>query len=104
MTDTFTLYQTLCCNIPKKEPTLTQKKELAGAIDNLYEHQKVIFIRLIIEHFRVSNKESSNLDIMKIPYEGTEDQNGISFDVEKFPVQLKWILLNFLKVCLGDTK
>ena len=98
----FTLYQTLCCNLPKKEPTLTQKKELINTVNKLYEHQKVVFVRLIIEHFRINNEDIT--DILHVPYEGTEDDKGISFNVDNFPVQLKWILLNFLKVCVGDTK
>lgn len=119
----YALYQTLCCNLPKKEPTVAQKKKLSETIDNLYEHQKIVFVKLVLEHYRLCNLDSKLSEVGTsdklvdstsegvgnssyiVPYGGSIDKDGsIQFDINSdlFPVELKWILLNFLKVCTGQ--
>jgi len=95
--DSYSLYQTFSSNLPKKEPPVSQKNALVKNADNLYEHQKIAFIRLIIEHARLNNE----YDAEKIPYGGVETSDGIVFDInlETFPTDLKWILLKFFKQC-----
>jgi hypothetical protein len=95
--DSYSLYQTFNSNLPKKEPSVSQKNNLVKNADKLYEHQKIAFIRLIIEHARFNNE----YDPEKIPYDGVETNEGIVFDLnaETFPTDLKWILLKFFKQC-----
>jgi hypothetical protein len=101
----YPLYQTLCCKLAKKEPTIPQKKVLSEGVNSLYEEQKKVFIRLILEHARINDC----LDIATIPYiipYGGEEKDGtIVFDMENeaFPTELKWILLKFFKICIGET-
>jgi len=99
----YALYQTFNCNISKKEPTVAQKKALSESLSNLYEHQKRVFIRLIIEHAEINGSYRPN----KIPYGGEESENGdITFNIENgdFPTELKWILIKFIKVCTGESQ
>lgn len=97
----YSLYQTLSCKLSKKEPTVAQKKALSESIDKLYENQKEVFIRLILEHARLND----TLENDSIPYGGTEGEDGsIIFDIgnETFPTELKWILIKFFKICSGE--
>lgn len=93
----YSLYQTLSCKLSKKEPSAAQKKALSDNINKLYENQKAVVIRLIIEHARINN----NLEGNAIPYGGIEDEKDIIFDMDSeiFPTELKWILIKFFKVC-----
>lgn len=99
--ESYSLYQTFNSNIPKKEPLVSQKLELVNNANSLYEHQKIAFVRLIIEHARLNNE----YDTEKIPYGGVEVDGSIIFDLNAdiFPTDLKWILLKFFKMCNGET-
>ena len=99
--ESYPLYQTLSGKLSKKEPTVAQKKELSDSIDKLYENQKEVFVRLILEHARINN----NLEKGSVPYGGVDDEDGtIVFDINNpmFPVELKWILIKFFKICSGE--
>jgi hypothetical protein len=101
----YPLYQTLCGKLSKKEPTITQKKALSESIDNLYEEQKKVFIRLILEHARINDCLDTTTIPYVIPYGGEEKDGIIVFDMENelFPTELKWILIKFFRVCIGQT-
>lgn len=100
MGEPYPLYQTLCCKLSKKEPSMAQKNALSESIDSLHGNQKEVMVKLILEHARINEV----LDIDTIPYGGIEEDGVIIFDMEngKFPTELKWILIKFFKVCTGE--
>ena len=95
--ESYSLYQTFRNNIPDKDLTTDEKKQLESEVGSLKKDQKVAFLRLILEPARIEdNFESSNGNL---PYNGEDTEEGPCFDVGNLPRDLRWILLRFLKVC-----
>ena len=93
----YSLYQTFNANLPKTDLSIEQKTSLSKYTDALYDHQKIAFIRLIIEHARISGEK---VDSVSPPYTSTlKHTDKIEFDMNLFPIPLKWILWKFFEMC-----
>lgn len=103
----YPLYHTLNKKIPTKDLTESQKKSLKtklGAAED--PHIKEAVIMLIAEHATVNE----NFDIKTLaqkkggilPYGMVQTSDDVSLDIEKFPIELRWILFKFLNV--SDSK
>ncbi len=98
--NTYGLYQTFNKNIPKKKISVKQKKELIDEIKKFNEKQSEAFIMLIFEHNRIENNIEYDLNngLKDLPYEGTNKNNDIIFDISNMPPDLCWILYKFSQV------
>lgn len=101
----FPLYDILNKNIPKKDLTIKQKKELSSNIELYTDIQEIVYV--LIRYYQYYNE---NLEKLAIPYGGTyikknenkitdtnvPDEKNINFDLELFPIPLKHIIYNFI--------
>lgn len=95
--ESYSLYQTFRHNIPERDLSVAEKKQLESGVEELRQDEKIAFLRLILEHARIADDyESSNGDL---PYGGEDSDDGPTFEVGHLPRDLRWILLRFLKVC-----
>ena len=93
----YSLYQTFNCKLPKTDMTIEQKEKLVHYSNSLYSHQKIAFVRLIVEHSRLNNLFShTNAPYGLIIEEG---DSSLTFDLENFPIELRWILWKFFEMC-----
>jgi hypothetical protein len=94
----YSLYQTFNCNLQTTDLPFDQKEKLKEYVDLLYDDQKTAFVRLIIEHARLSG---DNILPDSPPYKGelSESDGSINFNIENFPINLKWILWKFFEMC-----
>lgn len=85
-------------NLPTHDLSSKQKRKLCKALTSLEdeEKKKAVFL-LIAEHARL---ESGEIDIGNyiVPYEGVAKHDNISFNIEKIPISLKWILWKFMNI------
>lgn len=96
----YQLYYTLNCNIVEKDLTSKQKKLITSKINSITPEQKKAIFLLICEHYKNIH---GNVD--QIPYEGVQEKIGVTFDLDKFPPQLKHIIYKFINVvCLKNDK
>lgn len=100
------LYQTFLGNIPTKDLTKKQKEVVQGKIKDLDEKQIETMIMLITEDARLNNNYKPLFSNVELPYGGfqNEEKDGntnIEFDLEKFPIRLKWVLLKFIGMVDG---
>lgn len=93
----YSLYRTFNDNIPEKDLNAKDTKELIKVAENLNTDQKVAFVRLILEHSRLTNGEDQKLN--DLPYSGIDSDEGVVFDLSRLPQELKWILWRFVNVC-----
>ncbi len=116
----YPLYQTFNnIKLPKNNLSKIQQQHFIDVAKTLVEKQKVAFIRLIIEHALINDekfgqfieeyiKQYENIENpddmdMCLPYEISCVDDGLSFNIKKFPIDLRWILWKFLAVCESDT-
>lgn len=95
----YSLYQTFTYNIPVKDLSEIEKTQLKSGVEKLTQHEKNVFLRLILEHAHIV--DSYGVDA-SLPYSGTDAKDGPVFNLDDLPVDLRWILLRFLKVCEGN--
>ncbi len=89
----YSLYYTLNVDIPKKSLTIAAKKKLQSAINKMTaEHCEVVFL-LICEHYRCHAEDKA---ISSIPYEGCASEGGTTFDLNKLPSDLQWVIQRFV--------
>jgi hypothetical protein len=112
-TQPYTLYQTLCCNIPKKKLTNKDKQKFIDNIDKLTNEQNVEFLRLVVEHGRLKfleDQKNSDDDetpkifsMKKIPYCKSRSDTCHEFDLKNLKDEvLLWILFRFCSVCVQE--
>lgn len=104
----YPLYQTFNHKIPKVDLKKVQKQQLINSINNLNQEQLGPLIRLIAEHYRLTNTTFSNTiennttlkseNIVTL-FDGLIVNNKVEFDISKFKVELRWILFKFVNVC-----
>lgn len=94
------LYQTLSFNIPKRDLSLTQKKELVKRISTLGKKQCEALLLLICEHARSSG--DFDIQTLEIPYTGKQEGGNVVFDFSKFPVSLRWVTWRFIQVVFKE--
>jgi|SRR5579862_3365585 len=99
--ESYSLYQTLDKNIPITDLTIKEKNQLKSDVSTFQEPQKIAFIRLIIEYSRIND---NNVNIKKIPYSTEIATDNFEFDVDNFPIKLRWILLKFCNVCSQENE
>ena len=93
----YLLYSTFAVDGTTKSMTAKQKRELCTSLNSLTERDKIDAVFLLItEHFRRESNQSINIGDFQMPYGGKEKDNGITFDVDKFPQVLCWVLWKFL--------
>lgn len=99
------LYQTFLGNIPVKDLTKKQKAAIQEKIKDMDEKQVETMIMLITEDARLNNNYKPLFSNVELPYGGYQKEEdgveNIEFDLEKFPIRLKWILLKFVGMIDG---
>jgi len=90
------LYYTLNSNISKKDLPEGKKIELIKKISKLNQEQIEAFFLLICEHQKIEN----GIDYKSIPYGGIKQKSGVQFDLQSFPIQLRWILYKFIDIVI----
>lgn len=99
----FPLYNTLEKKVTKKSDIkIVEKKECIEMISRLDKNGKEILIILIYLYYKNNNQKY----IEVIPYEGEYIQKNNTIDIEwnmnKFPIKLKHILYEFLKMHINS--
>ncbi len=89
----FPLYDSLSVDIPDKDLTTAQKSSFLLRIKDLTPEGKELFVVLVKVHYINVEK-----DYISLPYNCIVSKEGVSFDLEVFPVKLKQILYKFLKI------
>ena len=104
----FALYHTFNVNIPTKDLTIKQKDIIEKKIPDLSEEEVVMMTMLITEDARLFNNYKPLFSGVELPYDGIEmtDEEGkkiIRFDLESFPIRLRWVLLKFIGMVCGKS-
>ena len=88
----FPLYISLISNLPEKDLTILQKKDLINKISNMdSETHELIFA--LIKCFYIENTNDNVL----IPYKGIISKDNIDFDLMEMPNKLRQLLYKFIK-------
>jgi hypothetical protein len=103
MTDTtYPLYHTLNKNLKKGDLTAKQKKKLIDDLSSIENDQRLkkAIIMLIAEHARVTENQKFDSDISEktLPFDIKQRTKDVHCDLDKFPVELKWILWKFMNL------
>jgi len=100
--ESYSLYQTFRHNIPEKDLSVIEKKQVESDVNELGYDEKNAFLRLILEHARVADGYESSSG--SLPYNGEDTDDGLAFELGNLPRGLRWILLRFLKVCKSQVE
>lgn len=92
----FQLYYTLNRDFQERDLNKSEKEFLRNKLTELKQNRKGLeaFVLLIFEHYFVEHGEIPK----EVPYGGKQTREGCSFDIESFPVKLRWILYKFTNV------
>ena len=91
------LYQTFNENLPTKNLSKSKKTILLERIEKADLDQTEAIFMLVCEHDRLTNEEDE-CDEVDIPYDGIQKRRGVKFDLDKFPIELVWIIWKFCEV------
>lgn len=80
-----------------KKITLKEKKKMLVDIEKLGEVKKEALFLLVCEHYINCGNVLAESNFI-IPYEGKQTQEGIVFDINKFPSELVKILYKFIQI------
>ncbi len=97
-TNNYGLYQTLNVKISKKNLKVKEKKELLSRLSDLDNDSREAVLMLICEHAKFADDFIYNPDDFSLPYSGNQVKGNVTFDLEKLPNPLCWILLKFTNV------
>src|SRR5271156_2337055 len=87
----FPLYSTLIKNLPEKDLTICQKKELVKKINSMdTETHELIYV--LTKSFNIENDKSN----LVIPYKGIITKDKIEFDLSEMPNKLRQLLYKFV--------
>lgn len=84
------IYDSLISDV-KKDITVVQKKKLVGDINSYNDHYKITIVYLIIIKFC----QMEGLPVIKAPFDIEITNDNIIIELEKLPIKLKRILMNF---------
>lgn len=87
MNNIFPLYDIVSTNIPNRDLTVLQKKELIKNINEFNTEGQELIYALIRHHYFLENKNIT--DIAKI------ESNKIEFELSSLPIKLRQILFKF---------
>lgn len=94
----YALYHTLNKNVSDAKLKKPQIKKLLERFDEIDLKQKEAVAMLICEHAHITGGVDFDVENFTIPYEGYEDENGVTFAFENLPNALTQILYKFLVV------
>jgi hypothetical protein len=94
----YALYYTFNKNIPTKDLSSSQKKTFLSKVKSLDDESKRVLISLILEHATFNEMEIKN----KLPFGCKTKQDTVTIDLDKLPLELRWILFKFLNVVDKD--
>ena len=92
------LYQTLDKNIPRKDLTEKEKKHILKKIKGAAPDQLEAMFMLICEDARLHDDFEGELENYELPYRGKSQDEGVQFNLERFPRRLRWIIFRFCNV------
>lgn len=91
----YPLYHTLNKDLPTgKSPNV--KKLINYTKSELTEQKKTAILMLIAEHAKINDNYDFNID--KLPYGMEQNNENVIIYIEKFPVELQWILWKFFQI------
>jgi hypothetical protein len=96
----FPLYDSLSKDIKNIDLTPAQKRSFIKRIEKIDSNGNDL-VYALIRMYQVENKENVSFNL---PYNGNYFDNGINFDLEMFPMDLKQILFKFLEVHIDKMK
>lgn len=89
----FPLYETLNRDLPQKNISEIQEKNMIKYINSLPEEDQEIVFALIKTH-----EEKNESTSEEMPFNGEHTKDGVHFLVENFPQDLKKILYKFIRM------
>lgn len=93
----YMLYHTLNKNLKTTPMSKAESEKLKKKLSGLNEESKRAIILLIIEHSRVVDDFSINIEKLKLPYGMKQKNSDIEINMDKLPQPLKWVLWKFVK-------
>ena len=93
----FPLYTSLMLNLSTKDLTIPQKKKLITIINTLNEEAYELIYILIKCYYTEHNRD---MDSLALPYNGQICSDGINFNLNELPNQLKQLLFKFVQLHL----
>ena len=98
MTFAFHLYDTVNKDIPKKDLSVENKEHFIKVVKELDQEQiNIIFI--LIKKYQLEEDKTDD----DLPYGGILENNNIKFIFTNFPIKLRHIIYNFIKLHLKST-
>lgn len=91
----YPLYYTLNTNLPTTNLSKGQKSQLLEKLANLDEESKKAVLMLIAEHSLVVDDHQYGACDTEIPYGGIQEKGDVKFELDKLPLELRWILFKF---------
>ena len=88
------LYHTLNSNLKKGDISKKEKSELLAKASSLDLDGSKAFIKLIFAH----SKQENDGVLQDIPYCIEQQGNDVDFNLTKIPIQLRRILLKFVRI------
>jgi hypothetical protein len=99
MTTEFPLYNQITQKITVDELSEDDKIFFTDTVKNLSNMEHEIIFALIRTHQVQTNTSSRYI----LPYNGKHQKKGIKFDLNKLPIELQCILLEFVKLHLNTS-
>ena len=101
----FPLYDNLIKDLPKKDLTVKEKEQFILNIDKIDLNGRQLMYALVVVFYQNTTDTTSTI----VPYEGAKEEvnKGVynfSWVFTKFPVKLRHILVNFVKIHLHQQK
>lgn len=94
----FSLYYTLNRDVPEKDLNKKQYTEFIEKISQMTVNQHKSILLLLFEHALVCGDINYDSEELSIPYNCESTNNGIQFNLDNFPISLKWIVFKFLGI------
>lgn len=94
----FPLYTQLSKKIQDVELTDDQKIYFIDHFKNLTKNEHELIFALI----RIHQMNYHDATFYTLPYGAKNQKNGIKFDFDKLPIELQWILYEFIQLHLSS--
>lgn len=93
--DTFPLYTNMMIDLPTKALTASQKRSFLAKVDKMDSYGNELIFALICAYYEKHGSGDTQL-----PYNGTEIEGSIGFDLNDLPKELGQLLYRFINVHL----
>ena len=92
----YPLYHTLNKNIESRDMTKQEEYSMTERIKSMEEPSIKAILMLIIEHSRINGDGEFYSNNIVLPYNGSQNEKDVVFQINKLPIRLKWIIWKFI--------